>query len=160
MNDDIFGDIAIEKAVQEKFGLSIDIAEVIVRSVPVGITAQGTLFKTTASQIMLYVASQAAQVLDDVQKIVTRMNLEAEQFVPPHSEVDYFNRVGGEKFKAMFPGKRITSDEDLRYYKNIAPYNPALVKISKVKGEVKAYDPQSRTWHKVKDYSYSKIKAN
>lgn len=159
MNDDIFGDIAIEKAVQEKFGLSIDIAEVVARSVPVGITAQATLFKTTASQIMLYVVSQAAQVLDDVQKIVTRMNLEAEQFIPPNSEVGYFDRVGSEKFKAMFPGKRIISEDDLRYYKNIAPYNPALVKISKVKGEVRTYDSQSRTWHKIVNYNYSKIKT-
>ncbi len=160
MNDEIFGDIAIEKSAQEKFGVVLDIAEVIVRSAPVGITAQGTLFKTTTGQVLLYVASQAAQLLDDVQKIVMRMNLEADQFLPPNGETDYFNRVGGEKFKAMFPGKHITSDDDLRYYRNLAPYNPALVRIAKIKGEVRAYDPQSRTWHKTKDYSYSRIKAS
>jgi hypothetical protein len=160
MNDEIFGDIAIEKAIQSKFGISVDIAEMIVRAVPVGVTAQGSLFKTTAGQVLLYVSSQAAQVLDDVQKIVLRMNLEAEQFLPPNGEPEYFDRVGSQKFKAMFPGKHINSDEDLRYYKNIAPYNPALVRISKVKGEIRAYDPQSRTWHKVKDYAFSKIRTN
>ncbi len=160
MNDEIFGDIAIEKTCHERFGITFDIAEVIVRAVPVGITAQGTLFKTTNNQLLLYVASQAAQLLDDVQKIVSRMNLEAETYLPPRGEAEYFDRIGRDKFKVMFPGKHINSEDDIRYYKNLAPYNPALVRVARVKGEVRAYDPQSRTWHKVKDYAYSKIRAN
>lgn len=160
MNEEIFGDIAIEKACQERFGVSFDIAEMVVRTIPVGITAQGSLFKTTNNQMYLYVVSQATQLLDDVQKIISRMNLEAEAYLPPHGEAEYFERIGRDKFKVMFPGKHVTSDEDLRYYRNLSPYNPALVRISKVKGEIKGYDPQSRTWHKVKEYTFSKIRTN
>ena len=159
MNDDIYNDLAIEKVCKDKFGVVLDIAEVVLRAAPVAATAHGTLFKTTSGQMMLYVNSQAAQVLDDVTKIVLRMNLEADYFLPPNAENEYFDRVGRDKFKAMFPGKHINSADDIRYYKNLAPYNPALVRIAKVKGEVRAYDPQSHTWHKVKDYSYNKIKT-
>jgi hypothetical protein len=159
MNEEIYSDLAIERTCKNKFGLSVDIVEVVVRAVPVGITAQATLFKTATGQMLLYITSQATQLLDDVNKIVSRMNLEAEQFLPPNSETDYFERIGRDKFKAMFPGKPIASPEDLRYYRNLAPYNPALVRIAKVKGEVRAYDPQSRTWHKAKQYAYNKIKT-
>jgi hypothetical protein len=159
MNEDIYSDLAIEQACKNKFGLSVDIAEVVVRGIPVGITAQATLFKTTNGQMFLYVTSQATQLLDDVQKIVSRMNLEAEHFLPPNNETEYFDRIGRDKFKGMFPGKPIASPDDLRYYRNLAPYNPALVRIAQVKGEVRAYDPQSRTWHKAKNYAYSKIKT-
>ena len=159
MNEEIFGDLAIEKACHEKFGVKLDIAEVIVRGVATAVTSQGTLFKATNGQVWLYITSQSPQVLDDVQKIMTRMNLEAELYYPPHGETEYFERIGRDKFKAMFPGKHVSSADDLRYYKNLAPYNPALVRIARVKGEVRAYDPQSRTWHKTKEYSYSKIKT-
>lgn len=159
MNEEIYGDIEIERACKDKFSVTVDIAEVIVRAVAVGITAQATLFKTTNGQVFLYITSQATQLLDDVQKIVTRMNLQAEQFVAPNGEAEYFDRIGRDKFKTMFPGKPIATADDLRYYKNLAPYNPALVRIAKVNGEVRAYDPQSRTWHKVKDYHFSKIKT-
>lgn len=159
MNDEIFGDLAIEKNCQAAFGTTVDIAEMIVRAVPVGITATGSLFKTANSQIYLYVTSQATLLLDDVQKIVSRMNLEADAYLSPRNEADYFERIATGKFKAMFPGKPITGPDDLRYYRGLAPYNPALVRIAKVMGEVRAYDPQSRTWHKIKDYSYNKIKT-
>jgi hypothetical protein len=159
MNEEIYGDLAIEQACKNKFGITVDIAEVVVRGVPVGITAQATLFKTTVGHMLLYITSQATQLLDDVQKIVSRMSLEAEQFLPPNGDAEYFDRIGRDKFKVMFPGKPIASADDLRYYRNLAPYNPALVSIAKVNGEVRAYDPQSRTWHKVKNYAFSKIKT-
>lgn len=159
MNEEIFGDLAIEQTAKERFGVSFDIAEAIVRGVQTGIASQGTIFKTTNGQVWLYIASQGALLLDDVQKIVSRMNVEAELYCPPHGETDYFARIGREKFKVMFPGKAIVSDEDLRYYKKLAPYNPALIRLNKIKGEIRAYNPQSKAWHKAKEYTYSKIKT-
>ncbi|MGH7196355.1 MAG: hypothetical protein ACREGJ_01145 [Candidatus Saccharimonadales bacterium] len=160
MNDQIFSDIEIEKTCEEQFNRSVDIVEVIARGVTTGIASQATLFKAADKQIYLYITSQSAQVLDDVQKIVQRMNLEADYFFPPHGEDEYFERIAREKFKAMFPGKYITGDDDLRYYKNLAMYNPALVRIAKVKGEVRTYEREGKTWRKIADYSYSKIKPS
>lgn len=157
MNEEVFGDIAIEKACKERFGATMDVAEVIVRGVSAGPASQTTIFKSANGQMWLLVASQSPLVLDDVQKIVNRMNLEADLYVPPHGEKDYFTRIGSEKFKAMFPGKPIQSEDDLRYYKKLAPYNPALVRLSKIKGEIRAYE--AKAWHKIKDYNFSKIKT-
>jgi hypothetical protein len=159
MNDEIFGDIAIERAAKERFGLNFDIAEVVVRGVQTGTASQGSVFKTTNGQMWLYITSQSPLLLDDVQKMVNRMNVEAEAYCPPHGETDYFSRIGRDKFKIMFPGKPIVSDEDLRYYKKLAPYNPALVRLSKIKGEIRGYQVQSKSWHKVKEYSFSRIKT-
>jgi hypothetical protein len=159
MKEEIFDDIAIEQACKAKFGVSLDITEVIARGVATGIASHGTVFKASNGQMWLYIVSQSTQLLDDVQKIVSRMNVEAELFVPPHGETDYFNRIGRDKFKIMFPGKPVRGEDDLRYYKKLAAYNPALLRLSKIKGEIRAYDPQSKSWHKAKDYAYSKIKT-
>lgn len=158
MNDAILDDLAIEKSCKERFGVSLDIAEVIARGVPVGVAARATVFATTTKQVYVFIVSQGGLVLDDVRKIISRMQAEADIFVPPYGEAEYFDRIGQAKFKTMFPGKPILSEDDLRYYKNLAPYNPALVRLSKIKGELRGFEAESKTWRKVKDYTYSKIK--
>lgn len=158
MNDAILDDLAIEKSCKEQFGVALDVAEVIVRAVPAGVATRATVFVTTNRQVYAYIVSQSGLVLDDVRKIIHRMQLEAHAFVPPHGEPEYFDRIGRAKFKAMFPGKPILGEDDLRYYKNLAPYNPALVLLGKVKGEIRGFEVESKTWRKVKDYAYSKIK--
>lgn len=160
MNDAIFDDIAIEKSCKETFGLNAEIKEVIARAVPAGIATRATVFTTTNGQAYLFVVSQGVQLLADVQKIVLRMQCEAQTFLPPYGEPEYFERIGREKFKIMFPGKPIISDEDLRYYKSLAPYNPGLVRLARVKGELRGFDRESKMWRKVKDYAYSTIKTN
>jgi len=160
MNDALLDDLAIEKTCKERFDRSIDVAEVIVRGLPAGVATRATLFVTTKGQVFLLVASQSGLVLDDVRKIVHRMQCEAEVFVPPYGEQDYFDRIGRAKFKAMFPGKPILGEDDLRYYKNLAPYNPALVQLSRIKGEIRGFEVESKTWRKAKDYAYSKIKTS
>jgi len=102
-------------------------------------------------------AQGGVQLLADVQKMILRMECEAETYFPPFGEKEYFERIGREKFKALFPGKPIIGEDDLRYYKGLAPYNPALVRLSKIKGEIRAYDHHLKTWRKVKDFHYSKI---
>lgn len=160
MNDALFDDLAIETACKERFARTIDIADVVVRGMPVGVAARGTIFVTTKGQVFAYIVSQSSLVLDDVRKIIHRMQCEAEVFVPPHGETDYFDRIGRAKFKIMFPGKPILGEDDLRYYKNLAPYNPALVLLKRVKGEVHGFEVESKTWRKAKEYAYSKIKPS
>lgn len=160
MNDAIFDDLAIEKLCKEHFGVNLDIAQVVVRAVPVGVAARATVFVTTNKQVYTYIVAQGGLVLDDVRKIVSRMQTEADIFLPPFAEADYFDRIGRAKFKAMFPGKAIIGEDDLRYYKNLAPYNPALIRLSKIKGELRGFQAESTMWRKVKDYAYSKIRPN
>lgn len=160
MNDALLDDLAIEKICKDSFDRTLDIAEVIVRGLPAGVATRASFFATTKGQVFLLVTSQSGLVLDDVRKIVHRMQCEAEVFVPPHGETGYFDRIGRAKFKAMFPGKPIVGEDDLRYYKNVAPYNPALVLLSRIKGEIRGFEVESRTWRKVKDFAYSKIKTS
>lgn len=157
MKTEVLDDFDLEKHCKDFFGVTLEVTEVIVRDVPTGTAAAGTLFKANNGQLYVYLTSQGVQVLDDVKKIISRMQCEAETYLPPHGEPDYFERIARDKFKIMFPGKPIVGEDDLRYYKNIAPYNPALVLLARVKGEIRGFDARSKVWRKVKDFSYSKI---
>ena len=159
MNDAIYDDIAIERTC-ERFGLKLDIEQVIAREVACGVAARATLFRAGKNVHYLYVSSPTSLLQADVKKIVRSMNMEADEFLPPNGDAEYFRRYGVERFKQMFPGKHITSDMDTRYYETLASYNPALVRISRVKGAIYEYSIAGRTWRKAKDYHYAKIVAD
>lgn len=157
MTDELYDDIAIERAIEASFELKLDVSDVVVRKVPTSYTATATVFRSSPNNLYVFIQSQGTMLLADVRKMVRAMNIDAEAYVPPHGDKDYFKRIGEEKFKAIFPGKHIMSDDDTRYYQTLAPYNPALIRVERVKGEIRGFHFESKAWRKVKDYSFSKI---
>src|SRR5687767_7299557 len=105
MNDEIYGDATLERLVKDKFGLDIDISQVIVRHIEVSRTTTATVFLTKKKQLLVYIEGHSRLLLSDIKKIITRMGLKAELFFPPKGQPDYFDAVGREKFRAVFPGR-------------------------------------------------------
>ncbi len=161
MNDNVYDDMALEQIAKTKFGVPLEIDHVIVRSIPVSRVAQATLFLTTKKQLYLYVSGTSRLLLSDVKKIVTRVGLTADTYLPPKGRPHYFDDIGHEKFKAVFPGRTDPSSHDLMYYRTLAPYNPALVLISEVKsGEIMQFDVDARgQWRTAAKFAYRRIKA-
>lgn len=159
MNSDIYDDIAIEKMTKDKFGLTVEIKQVVARAVPVSHTTDATVFLSMKNQLYVLIDGKARLTLGDVQKIVIRMGMKGEFFFPPKGEPDYFDRIGDEKFKEVFPGRSILTSDDTAFYRTLAPYNPALVQINEVKtGIIKKFDPDSkRGWRIAAEFSYRRI---
>jgi len=162
MSDEIYSDVQLERTAKDAFGLEIDISQVILRDVEVSRMATATVFLTKKKQLMVYISGHSKLLLSDIKKIVTRMGLRAELYVPPKNRPDYFNEVGREKFREVFPGRGHINDDDILFYKTLAPYNPALVLISEVKnGEIYCYDRDSRGgWRVAAKFAYRRIKTS
>lgn len=162
MSDEIYNDMQLERIAKDKFGLEIDISQVILRDVEVSRMAAATVFLTKKKQLMVYVSGHSKLLLSDIKKIVTRMGLKAELYVPPKNRPDYFNEVGREKFREVFPGRGHINDDDILFYKTLAPYNPALVLISEVKnGEIYCHDSDARGgWRVAAKFAYRRIKTS
>ena len=90
------------------------------------------------------------------------MGLKAELFFPPKGQPDYFDAVGREKFREVFPGRGYISDSDIIFYRTLAPYNPGLVLISEVKnGEIYKYDSDAKNnWRLAAKFAYRRIKTS
>ena len=162
MSDEIYNDMTLERAVKDKFGLEIDISQVIVRDVPVSRTSTATVFLTKKKQLLVFVSGHSKLLLNDVKKVVARMGLKAELYFPPKNQPDYFNEVGREKFQTVFPGRGHISDDDILFYRTLAPYNPGLILISEVRnGEINCYDSDARGgWRVVAKFAYRRIKTS
>lgn len=162
MRDRMYGELALERAIKEYFGVDIDVRQAIVFQVPVSQTTEATLFLTTKKQLYLYISGQSRLLLGDIKKLVSRMGLKAEIYLPPKGHPFYFNEIGRKKFYEVFPGRKHISDEDIIFYRTLAPYNPALVLISEVKdGHVYQFDSDSNTnWRVAAKFAYRRIKTS
>jgi hypothetical protein len=162
MTDEIYDDFALERIAKEQFGVDVDISQVIVRQVDVSRTATATVFLTKKKQLMVFVSGHSKLLFSDVKKIMVRMGLKAELYFPPKGQHDYFDRIGREKFKNVFPGRGHVSDADIIFYRTLAPYNPALVLISEVKdGHIYQHDSDARDgWRVAAKFAYRRIKTS
>jgi hypothetical protein len=110
----------------------------------------------------VYVNAHSKQALSDVKKIVTRMGLKAELYLPPKGEINYFDEIGRKKFRDVFPGRGHITSQDLIFYRTLAPYNPALVQINEViNGEIKQFDTDASSgWRIAARFAYRRIKTS
>lgn len=162
MREEIYDDMELERIAKDRFGYDIEIGQVILRGVEISRTTTATLFLTKKKQLMVYISGNSRLLLGDVKKLVARMGLKAELYLPPKGQPDYFDAIGREKFRDVFPGRGHVTDSDIIFYRTLAPYNPALVLISEVKnGEIYRYDSDARGgWRVAAKFAYRRIKTS
>ena len=137
----LYDEINLEKHLRVTFDLQVNIKSTIANKIPVGPSSIATIFLSDRGILYAYITANGGQTLGDVKKILSRMNLRADTFLPPHGEKDYFNRIASAKFMETFPGRQNPKDSDLIFYKTLVPYNPALIQIAEIeKGVIKQYD--------------------
>jgi hypothetical protein len=158
----MYDELALERGIKDYFGVDIDIHYVIAYRVPLSRTAIATLFLTSKKQLLLYISGHSKFSLGDVKKLVSRMGLRTELYFPPKGRPDYFNEVGRRKFHEVFPGRKNINDEDIHFYRLLAPYNPALALISEVKdGNIYQYDSDAISkWRVSSKFAYRRIRTS
>lgn len=162
MKDQMYDELKLERQIKQQFGLDIDIRQFITGNVPVGRNVEATVFLTTRKQLYVYINGQSKLLLTDIKKIIARMGLKAELFIPPKGQPQYFDEIGQIKFSEVFPGRHHVTAKDLIFYRTLAPYNPALVQIKEVKnGEIYQYDSDARSgWRSATKFAYRRIKTS
>lgn len=162
MSDKMYEELALERGIKQQFGVDVEIRQAIVFKVPVSRTAEATLFLTSKKQLYLYVTGQSKLLYSDIKKIVSRMGLKAELYLPPKGRPRYFDEIGEAKFREVFPGRSHITTDDTLFYKTLAPYNPALVLISEVEsGEVSQFDADSASgWRHAAKFAYRRIRTS
>lgn len=162
MSEKMYEELALEREIKDKFGVDINLYQPIVFKIPVSHTAEATLFLTDKKQLLVYIAGKSNFLLGDIKKLVARMGLKADIYYPPKGRPHYFEEVGKQKFRSVFPGRTNIGDDDIIYYRTLAPYNPALALISEVKnGEIYQFDTDSTDhWRVVKKFAYRRIRTS
>lgn len=159
MNTDLLDSVAIEQIAKERFGINFEVQQMIAQDIPISLTGSASIFLTKKKQLYAYIFAKSPLVLGDVQKIVARVGLKAELYIPPKGRSSYFDDIGREKFRQVYPGRSHGSESDIRFYRTLAPYNPALVLVSEVKdGIIRQFDVDSKgNWRPSARFAYRRI---
>lgn len=162
MTDKMYEELALERVIKEKFGINLDLYQVIVFKVPISRTGEATLFLTEKKQLYAFITGQSNFLFGDIKKIISRMGLKAEIYFPPKGRPNYFDEVGRSKFYDVFPGRSHVSEDDIIFYRTLAPYNPALILVSETKdGHVYQYDVDaSGGWRVATKFAYRRIRTS
>ena len=152
-------EVNLEKFVKSTFGTSVNVKSLLAHQVPVGRGAAASVFLTDKSQVFALIVSRSPMNFGDVRKISRKMNLIAEDFLPPHAQKDYFLDVAERKFREVFPGRNQVSAADLAYYKTLVPYNPALILVREIKdGKIQQFDSDAvGSWRTSAKFTYRRI---
>jgi len=162
----LYDEVSLEKQLLAMFGLRVEIKSTIAENIPVGASATATVFLSDKGLLYALITARGGQTLGEVRKILTRMNLKPEQFMPRSidgkADPDYFDRIATAKFREVFPGRTPKSDGDLNFYRTLAPYNPALVQIAEVQdGMIKQYDSDAvGHWRPGVKFAYRRIRTS
>lgn len=157
-----YDQLALERSCKAEFGVALGVKQIIARNIPVSRTDNATVFLTDKKQLFVYIQAASNIVLSDVKKIITRMGLKAELYVPPKGRPQYFDEIGRKKFLEVFPGRSTISSEDIIFYRTLAPYNPALVQINEVtSGVVYCFDSDASSgWRPNVKFAYRRIRTS
>lgn len=149
-----------EAICKDYFGVKLKIDDILYDDIETGKGSYCILFRTNRHDVYaLYIAKQP-QTLRSVRRIVRSMGLVAESYAAPYGNRLYFKKKGFEIFKQAYPGRTRWTKQEEAFYQTLADYSPALVKIAKIYGEVRRYNPNyNSNWQKVLDLRYEKMKV-
>lgn len=162
MDDRWLDDMALERELKVVFGMDVEIDKLILHGVDVSRASRASVVLTKKKQLLCYVRGHSKLLLSDIMKVISRMGMRAELYVPPKGQPNYFDEIGRQHFQSVFPGRKPTTEQDIAYYRTLAPYNPALAIISEVKdGTIYQFDSDARgDWRPAAKFAYRRIKTS
>jgi hypothetical protein len=146
--------IEIEHASRVHFSYDFKVKQIIANDLETLKGSRTTVFETTDHKILAFCTSEESLELGDVKHIIRGMGLEASYYLPPAQYHGYFINYGKQAFASAFPGRQITSNDNLSFYESLAPYNPALIKVHTIPDGVYGYIPALGKWYKAIDVTY------
>ena len=144
----------IQNICKNYFGVNLNINDIILDSIPSSKSSNMTLFKTNDDTIYALCLSEKPLTLADIKNIISSMGIKADSFLPPNADQDYFSRYGQQIFQSVFPGHKQGTDQDISFYKTLAPYSPALIKVSRINGIIRKYNNNWQQWQNALELSY------
>jgi len=149
----------LERICKDYFGVDLGITNIVLNYIPTSKNSHTTVFKADRHTVYALCVSDDPLVLADIKSIIKLMGMKAEEFLPPDADTNYFLRFGHEKFLSAYPGRKSCADDETTFYQTLAPYNTALVRISKINGEIRQYDDTWKQWQKALEFSYLRMQV-
>jgi hypothetical protein len=137
----------IELISRRSFNIKLDVTSIIANDIVAGDKTYVSLFETEQGTYALCESEQAL-TLQDVITITRSIGLSAQGYYAPFGDKEYFADYGKKIYTTVFPSRKNVTREDMSFYQKLSPYSPALIRINRVEGELRHYNPVIKKWQK------------
>lgn len=149
----------IERVCRDSFKTPLAIKKILLSNVSTGNGSCVTIFEANRHTLYAFCVAAKPLVFRDVKRIITSMGIEPATYLPPLGDATYFQKYGRKAFFDIYPGRKNAPAAETAYYETLAPYSPALVRIAKIKGEIREYVPSIHEWQRTQLFSYAKVEV-
>jgi hypothetical protein len=139
----------IESLCLRKFQTDLTVKTLLFEDVPITKGASATVFSTPDHTIYALCVSEVPLRFRDIQRSIKSMGFFPGAYAAPYGDKNYFKREGYEIFRSAYPGRTQWTSAEESYYQTLAPYAPALVRLSGVSSQVRRYNEISNRWQKI-----------
>lgn len=150
----------IEKICREYFSIEIKIKQVLINNTNSSNGSFTSVFQDNHNDIYALCLCDKPLLLLDIKNIINKMSMKAEKYYPPNGDEGYFISFAKKLYESVFPNRKSSNNQEYMFYESYAPYSPALMRISQIKGEIKHYDTSCNQWKSLVDYNYYRVKVN
>ncbi len=143
----------IELISRRNFNVKLSVTSVIANDIVAGDKTYVSLFETKYGTYALCESEQLL-TLQDVMNITRSIGLTAQGYYAPFGNKNYFADYGKKIHSSVFPSRKSVAVEDISFYQKLSPYSPALIRISRIEGELRHYNPVIKKWQKDFDLKF------
>ncbi len=149
----------IEKFCNDYFNVNLQINKIVLNNMPTSHNSRTTVFTANHHTVYALCLCNDQVNLADIKIIIKKMGMKAEKYLPPEADDNYFLDYGQNVFQSVFPGRKSGTPDETLFYQTLTPYNPALVRIGKVNGEIRQYNNVGKKWQPAIEFSYLRMQV-
>ena len=86
MKPEMYEDLAAEEIIRDQFAVNMTISKTLLSNIPVSHTMEATVLLNDKSQLYVLINGRSRLKFGDVRKIIARMGLKAEHYLPPQGD--------------------------------------------------------------------------
>ncbi len=121
---------SLESTCRVLFGTSIQPKQILESNIPTRKSSYTTIFETTSGEVYALCIANTPLVFADISRIIKDIDTGPVKYLPPRNDAEYFHAYGRKIFQDLFPGRALNPNDDISFYTSLAPYNPALVRLT------------------------------
>lgn len=149
----------IEHLAADKFSIELDVASVLFDDIQTGDQSYATIFQCADGEVYVLHEDTVPVALVEVASRMKSLGVKVGGFFPPNGDKSYFDKQGYEIFKQTYPGRTIPTEQERAFYEYQSPYNPAIMLVERVSGEIRRYNSASGAWKSDSVFTYSRQEA-
>lgn len=132
----------------------MQVTDVLFDDIQTGDNSYATIFRTADHKMFILHEDKDPITLFEVQRRMKLLGVKTRGVLSPLGDKTYFTNQGRQIFLQTYPGRTTATDEEKSFYESQSLYNPAIMLVANIPGDLKHYSPRTASWKVIDKYNF------